>query len=533
MELSRIEISNYRSFDTVSIDVDGSSVFLISENGGGKTTVLNAIAQAIRGEPQVALADFRDPHKPLELVATLRGFSAADQATFPDVMSFGGVPSLRIGYRAEWDAGERSVTATHGYPDKGWPRASREQREALPLLALPAIRDAGRLLGVVGTRSLLARAIAGLSLEAELQQARDAIALAAENLAAATPLQTLLAALTALLEELVPGVAADALALGADERQPQSLLREFDLLFSHNDLQTLAPSQSSGLAQLLIHAIALYLLERNPGSIFLLDEPEVSLHPQAQRALIQAVQARATQAVIATHSGSILNRVDPRRLVRLRRSGTTVSIARPSLITDSEAIRLARFATSEVTEAYFARKAILVEGTSDRIALLALAQRLGRRIDAAGVSIVCLDGGGTLATFLGILGPTGLELDVLGLCDEDQEGKWLKTLAAAGFPVADRTSMETYGFYVCTPDLEGELVTALGAAATEALIDTHGEKPGYERFAQQPSNRGKTASELLAAFARTNKVFWAPIFVDALDLNQRRPRPLFELIRYV
>jgi hypothetical protein len=64
-------------------------------------------------------------------------------------------PRLRVGVRASWDAHEREIEVVHGFPDDGWRRASRDARESLPVLWLPAWRDARSLTTLAGSSSRL------------------------------------------------------------------------------------------------------------------------------------------------------------------------------------------------------------------------------------------------------------------------------------------------------------------------------------------------------------------------------------------
>src|SRR5207245_2338263 len=117
-------------------------------------------------------------------------------------------------------------------------------------------------------------------------------------------------------------------------------------------------------------------LKNEPGTILLLDKPENSLHPQPQRAVIRSLESLACQVVITTHSSNVLDRIDPRKILRLRRAGNGIQSSRPSQLSDPEARKLARYTTPQTAEAFFAKAVILVEGPSDFFAVRALAQRV-------------------------------------------------------------------------------------------------------------------------------------------------------------
>src|SRR6202008_4783996 len=99
------------------------------------------------------------------------------------------------------------------------------------------------------------------------------------------------------------------------------------------------------------------------------------------------------------------------------------------------------------------RRVVLVEGTSDRGAVEALARRRGRDLQAEGVGVVAMGGYGNL--------PRQLEryrdLPLAGLYDVGEERHFLRALGCD-----DRDALERVGFYACTRDLEDELTRAVG-----------------------------------------------------------------------
>jgi predicted ATP-dependent endonuclease of OLD family len=273
---------------------------------------------------------------------------------------------------------------------------------------------------------------------------------------------------------------------------------------------------------------ALQAMTKEPKALLLVDEPEISLHPQAQRALVGLIRKLPNQSIVATHSSNILDRADPRTLLRLHRDATSVVAKKTAALTDDDATWLVRFANPLTTEACFARKVILVEGYSDRIVLQRLARRLGRDLDAEGVSVLSLDGGSGVGAHIALLGKTGLDLGILGLCDEDKEELWIKEVSKAGIPVSDRASLGFEGFFVCVRDLEQEFIRALGIAAVQALIAAENETSSFAKFAAQPAHSGAPLDEQLRRFLHGRNVRWAAPLADAIDLKTI-PGPLNDL----
>lgn len=532
MIVDKLEITNFRCFSAFALPL-GGSLFLVSENGVGKSALLAAIAHALGQDRTITKADFGDLNKPLEIVATLSGFEKADQKHFPKELSFAGPkPTLKIGFRAQWNAGEEEIDdAICGFPDHGWKGASKTQRAALQVIWLPADRDTTRLLNLSTRRSFWARLAGALNLDPAFVLAGNELETALKKLAATPELTQLLKDLSDSLGGIIPKQSAQAFTLGLrGEASDVDLLREFDLLLSNGSATLPIYRQSDGLAQLAVFVFALRSLIADPKAILLIDEPEISLHPQAQRALAAACLSLPNQSVIATHSSNILDRADFRKVVRLHQSSSGTVAARSAALTEPEARRLARFVNPLTAEACFARKVIFVEGYSDRVVLLQLAARLKRNLDAEGITVVSLDGGSALGTYLRLLGPQGLNLVALGLCDEDKEKRWISELSGAGIPVTDRASLEAAGFFVCVKDLEQEFVRALGLADAQTVIAAEGETNTFTNFQKQPAYAGKPLEEQLRSFLHKDATQWAIPLVDGLNLSSI-PGPLDELFK--
>jgi hypothetical protein len=150
-------------------------------------------------------------------------------------------------------------------------------------------------------------------------------------------------------------------------------------------------------------------------------------------------------------------------------------------------------------------------------------------LDAEGVTIISIDGGGAVGTFLRLFGPSGLKLTVFGMCDEDKESKWISELQKAGYGAKDRVSMNADGFFVCVKDLEQEFVRAIGLTAAQSLIANEGEAAAFTAFQKQPAHSGVPVDEQLRRFLQKDKVGWAIPLVDALNLKAI-PGPLNDLI---
>lgn len=134
-------------------------------------------------------------------------------------------------------------------------------------------------------------------------------------------------------------------------------------------------------------------------TILALEEPENNLAPFYLSRIIRQVQdltrTTKTQALISSHSASILGRVEPNQVRHFRLlDGTRTAVVNPiTLPPDSEeASKFLREAVRTYPELYFARFVILGEGSSEEVVLPRLAEAMGLDIDPSFVALVPLGG---------------------------------------------------------------------------------------------------------------------------------------------
>jgi hypothetical protein len=173
---------------------------------------------------------------------------------------------------------------------------------------------------------------------------------------------------------------------------------------------------------------------------------------------------------------------------------------------------------------------------SDRLALEVLARRRGRDLAAHGVAVIAMHGATNLGHYLELYGPGGLNVRLAGLCDAAEEDYFRRVLRRAGIGAgASRAATEALGFFVCTLDLEDELIRALGTEAVERIIEAEGELRSLRTLQHQPAQRGRSTQDQLRRFMSGrsgNKHRYAPLLAGAVDLN-RVPRPLDGVLAYV
>lgn len=134
-------------------------------------------------------------------------------------------------------------------------------------------------------------------------------------------------------------------------------------------------------------------------TIFAIEEPENHLSPYYLSRIIRQIRSLinnySAQALITSHSSSVLSRIAPKEVLHCRHvPATCLSTVNQIDMPDKpqEVTKFVRNAVISFPELYFAKFVLLVEGDSERIVLPKLADALNLLIDPAFVAIVPLGG---------------------------------------------------------------------------------------------------------------------------------------------
>lgn len=172
---------------------------------------------------------------------------------------------------------------------------------------------------------------------------------------------------------------------------------------------------------------------------------------------------------------------------------------------------------------------VLVEGESDREAVVALSLRMGRDLVAEGVAVVAMGGVANIGRFVDLYGPAGARMRLVGLCDRGETGFFARAFGERpGRPGSSR-------FFVCDADLEDELIRAMGTAAVLDFIEIEGDLRTFSIMQRQPAQRDHPLSQQLHRFIGVRsgrKARYAVGLVEMLEL-ERIPRPLERLLRSI
>ncbi|MET9775664.1 TOPRIM nucleotidyl transferase/hydrolase domain-containing protein [Streptomyces sp. NPDC006367] len=168
------------------------------------------------------------------------------------------------------------------------------------------------------------------------------------------------------------------------------------------------------------------------------------------------------------------------------------------------------------------RTTVLLEGPSDAAAVDALAASRGRDLAAEGICVLPMGGAMSVGRFAGLLGPSGLDLRLTGLCDERERGYYVRAL--------ERADAAPHDLFVCAADLEDELIRALGVPRVTELVEAEGDLRPLQTFLRQPAQQGRPAEQQLRRFLGTKKgrkIHYGRVLTEALDPDpDRTPAPL-------
>lgn len=187
-------------------------------------------------------------------------------------------------------------------------------------------------------------------------------------------------------------------------------------------------AEASGLVN-IISILAALFDEEIP--VLMIDEPEVSLHPQLQSYLLREIQNAASfygkTVIISTHSTemiSLSSTNDLFNMIFFTEKQVPIQIApeTPELGNRKLVDFLIRIGQVHKT-GFFAKKVLLIEGVSDLIICRFLANKLNLNIDVAGSQIIPVDGKGQfpiIAKFFRLIGKEVAVLtDLDGFTDDN------------------------------------------------------------------------------------------------------------------
>lgn len=450
MKLVRLRLSNFRSFcaDYTEVELDHLT-FLLGPNGAGKTAVLQALARLFSLDPaqrKVKKSDFHVPHdeKPDDAPAERELWIEAD-FEFPELLGKGakeapavpgnfahmqlmgieGPAQVRFRLHAKLDQDddiEENFTFVMKVDADGKPldqgRVAKHDRNAIQVHYLPARRDPADHISY-SANALLGRALRSADWAGERDKISDLTEEISATLVGNGAVEGMTKALSSQWGNLHKGDYFADPSISFDRSELENLLRHLSIGFAPGhgeqlvDFSRLSDGQQSILYLSIVlgmHQIGADVLSGKLAAAFDIDklrpavftliaveEPENSLSPHYLGRVVRTLEKFAggqdAQALLATHSPSLMRRVPPEtvRYMRLGEGRTTL-VKRIVLPKDAEAHKFVREAVQAFPELYFSRFVVLGEGDSEEVVLPRLLAAAGILADDASISVVPLGG---------------------------------------------------------------------------------------------------------------------------------------------
>lgn len=487
MYVESLTLTNFRCFGVAptKVALHAELTTIVGPNGAGKTALLQALMRLFgvtRTQRTIVLADFHVPllgatateaagnTQTLSLDVVIRLPELADgSATSTTVAPVfrrihfsapGAVPACRLRLEARWDddgTAEGTVTQElfwvnsldDDFEDSQKSGVAAAERGLIQLYYTPASRDAqSQIKATAGT--LAARLLKAIEWS---QDTEDAVNTASETLTEAFGDEDAIKAIGKALSKrwsyLHDGDIDTKPGLSLMSRRFEEVVARIGVVFKQGPagedrgLDALSDGQQSLFYFAL--AAAVFDLEREviagkvdgfrddalsiPAlTLFAIEEPENHLSPYYLARIIQQIHSMvkggAGQALISSHSPSVLSRVPPENVRYCRRdtdSATSAVLAIPMPKDETEAVKFVRSAMLAYPELYFARFVLLVEGDSERIVLPKLAEAKGLMLDPSFVAIAPL-GGRHVQHFWRLLNGLGIPFATLLDLDLGREG---------------------------------------------------------------------------------------------------------------
>jgi predicted ATP-dependent endonuclease of OLD family len=430
MPLTSIEIWNYRSIKHTKIDLK-NYVVLVGQNNSGKSNIMNAI-DLVLGDRWLKFSeeDFFDFTQDIRLICNFENLKT------PEIERI--IPNIKKSYHsiAEYqtqliDTSKLSLTLTITpdfqvkksifYDDLEATYVSQELKASIVTsVYIPSMRDPKELLKTYENAFFgkLLNKMYALSDSAK----KDLLNVKLTD--AQSTCEELFSTYETLLNDLTSEIIDHSgISFSFLPSNPKDLYKKLEILVD-DGIKTGLELKGSGIQSvLLISLFTLYSRIKGDGNaLLLIDEPELFLHPHANRhmaRILGAISHEGAQIIMSTHSTQYLLNKDVTEIVLIRKnvSGNETFIKQVTSFPDQ--VKLRKELNNSNLELFFSNKVVLVEGPSDKIVLPCFALSFDPKndFDKRNIGIINVGGKENLDVFILLL--TAFNIPWLAICDND------------------------------------------------------------------------------------------------------------------
>lgn len=240
--------------------------------------------------------------------------------------------------------------------------------------------------------------------------------------------------------------------------------KSLEILINEGAFQINATELGAGFQNAIVLSIMKAFEEKKKqGAIFLIEEPEMFLHPQMQRSLYKTIRniGQTNQVIYITHSPHFVTIPEFDEIVIIGKDANGTFKTKSSLPPD---VRLKEKFRKELdperNELFFAKKILFVEGDTEKLSLPEYAKRLSKDLDKNGSSIIEVGGKRNLKDFIELA--LSFKLPVGFMYDTDSSAFINKTDEAAYNQMLNDYSLRAVQVWPLDKDYEDELKKEFG-----------------------------------------------------------------------
>jgi predicted ATP-dependent endonuclease of OLD family len=219
----------------------------------------------------------------------------------------------------------------------------------------------------------------------------------------------------------------DGITLSFLPSNPKDIYKKIEILIN-DGIETDLDFKGSGIQSVLIISLFKLFSQLKAGNaLLLLEEPELFLHPQANRHMASVLRSfcdsNNLQLIMTTHSPYYIVDRDFNEIIIVKKSGLETMAKQMEVIADSDKLR--KELTASSLELFFADKVVLVEGRSDKILLPAYALAINDQydFDKKNISIIEVGSKANLPSYIELLNAYGIPY--VCVVDHDFYDKWV------------------------------------------------------------------------------------------------------------
>lgn len=224
-----------------------------------------------------------------------------------------------------------------------------------------------------------------------------------------------------------PETEADKLDLYFNPLSSLEFYKSLEIFVKEHDYNINATELGAGFQNAIVLAILKAFEDRKKqGALFLIEEPEMYLHPQMQRSLYKTIRqiGESNQVIYITHSPHFVTIPEFNEIVLVSKNGDGTHIRKSTLKADKDLKnKFRKELDPERNEMFFAKKLLIVEGDTEKMAFPEFAKRMELDFDSVGSTIIEVGGKRNLIDFVELALSFGIPIGLVYDTDSSDFGK--------------------------------------------------------------------------------------------------------------